>query len=566
MECKRIISSIGMAAILLSSSVPVSAMNFTDVKQDASYIDSVNDMVALGIMQGDKGKFRPNDNVKRSEAAKVLEVSLGYTKPPKLNSNTFCDVKKTAWYKDIAYFAEQLKLIQGSIKNGKKYFQPDGNVTYAQFAAMAIRMLGYQDSELTGKWPDNYMKKAEELGLFKGILDNKTINEAQSAKGAKSTNNIGNVSMKRSEVAIMIDNTLNNLVKGTANTFLDKVKDKLSLKTITGIITDTPEFDSTLKKNQIKIDNQLYTIKSTSIDELVSDVGKKISGYVKDGLLISFSSVEGKTVSLTTSRDLQDDGIIYYKDPTGIEQSYTVDKNVKICMSGKNSSGLTDIKAGSQVTLIDNNDDSNYDYIITSSAETKMTLVGKVISITPASGDILAQALINGQVYNIKSGVNVQLDKEQTFIIDGSNTIISAEESAQQVQNKVDYGFISKVDEVEASGTKCYYADINLLNGTNRNLSLLSPLALKECGGKLVKYTLDAGNMAQITVLDQSSLIKSDITKDTKIYMLYTNKDGSFKNVEAIGQLASTIKDGAKVYAVTKDANGAYDILVVVNQ
>jgi len=68
-------------------------------------------------------------------------------------------------------------------------FKPDNNVTYAEALAILIRALGYEPV-ISGTWPTNYLVKAANLGLIKGV--NFSANNAAT----------------RGDVAIFTDNSL----------------------------------------------------------------------------------------------------------------------------------------------------------------------------------------------------------------------------------------------------------------------------------------------------------------------------------------------------------------------
>ena len=46
--------------------------------------------------------------------------------------------------------------------------RPNDNVTFTEARAILIRALGYENT-MSGKWPDNVINKAEELGLNRNL-------------------------------------------------------------------------------------------------------------------------------------------------------------------------------------------------------------------------------------------------------------------------------------------------------------------------------------------------------------------------------------------------------------
>ena len=139
------------ATILAASTVAVglpmqtgAATTFKDVKQGEYYTDAVYELVNKGVINGyTDGTFKPNRNITRGEAAKMLAMAL------KLNlsnvqNNSFKDIKPThMYYKHISALAN------AGIING----MPDGNFKpneIVQRSAMAKMVsLGYKFSLAT---------------------------------------------------------------------------------------------------------------------------------------------------------------------------------------------------------------------------------------------------------------------------------------------------------------------------------------------------------------------------------------------------------------------------------
>jgi hypothetical protein len=522
---------------------------YTDVNGGDSYSEAVNNMAVLAIMQGDKGKFRPNSNITRAEVAKVLETTLGYTKAPASNSNSFYDVKKGNWYTDIVYLAEELNLIKGTEKNKKKYFMPQGNLTYAEFATMAIRALGYKDGELIGKWPTNFINKANELGLFSGLGK---VNTSASAK--------------RSDVAVMINNMLNLSLNNTSNKLIGTVKDKLGVTVVNNAVTDTPAIDSSLTQNQVKIGEQVFTIGSNQ-SELLNDIGRNVKAYVKNNRLLYIINVAGNSVAFKTSRDgvsTGNTGMLYYKDPTGVDQSYNFKKDVKVILNGKSVGNLAEIKKGTDITAVDNNNDNNYDYVIGNKKTNSKIIYGKVVSITPASNSTLETATINGMVYDVKDGANVSLGQEASFIVEDDNLIVEVQGAQKASQDKLNYGFLTKVNDVGTGNNKAHYAKFMLLDGTIKDLVLADALNLKDYQGKLETYSMDSGNVANINIVAEKPLNKSNISSSTIVYAVRTDKDGSINNSEVVDPSTLNIEDGMNAYEITSDSSNKYKYVIII--
>ncbi|MBY0013433.1 S-layer homology domain-containing protein [Paenibacillus typhae] len=114
----------------------VGASTFTDVAANAYYAASVGKAAELGFIQGAGGKFRPQDQITREEAAVVLSRMLEY-KAGAQAASAAPSFKDTA---DIAAWAVQAvgKLQAKGLLSGKadNRFDPQAGVTRAEMAKL----------------------------------------------------------------------------------------------------------------------------------------------------------------------------------------------------------------------------------------------------------------------------------------------------------------------------------------------------------------------------------------------------------------------------------------------
>ncbi|MGJ7035678.1 S-layer homology domain-containing protein [Anoxybacillus eryuanensis] len=118
---------------------------FTDVSSQmawaAPYIEAA---YRAGIVQGNKGFFKPNDVITREQMATMLVRALAY-KNQHIKGNetiTFADESTIAPYaREHVQLAASLQLIRGTVVNGKLVFKPKANATRAESAVMLYRLL-----------------------------------------------------------------------------------------------------------------------------------------------------------------------------------------------------------------------------------------------------------------------------------------------------------------------------------------------------------------------------------------------------------------------------------------
>lgn len=129
---------------------------------------SSDSLVKLGIMVGDeKGNLNLKNNVKRCEFLALVIRTMGYEQETDTSeiSIPFKDISKKHWAFESIKIALKHELVSGYPDNTVK---PDANVSFAEAQAILLRALGYEKT-LVGKWPDNVLNKASELGLNKSI-------------------------------------------------------------------------------------------------------------------------------------------------------------------------------------------------------------------------------------------------------------------------------------------------------------------------------------------------------------------------------------------------------------
>ncbi len=149
--------------ILLSLVVPANAA--VDAKLQSQY---AQDLVTLKLLKGyADGSLGLQNNIKRSEFVTFVVRMLGYENSTEANGVTvsFKDIDKKHWAYNNIKVAIKLKLISGYPDNT---VGPEKNVTYSEALTVLVRALGYEKT-LSGKWPDNVISKAAQLGISKDV-------------------------------------------------------------------------------------------------------------------------------------------------------------------------------------------------------------------------------------------------------------------------------------------------------------------------------------------------------------------------------------------------------------
>lgn len=170
---KKVISTVAAIACCASSLVAFASYNYSDVASTASYYKAVEELSSLGIVDGyEDGSFKPDNNVTRAEAAKMMVATMGSQAANQAEANKgaatgFSDVAADHWASSWIKTGVDLKYING-VGDGK--FEPESNVTFIQLVKMLVSMCGYDSWAVNkGGWPAGYLSMGSELKIMSGV-------------------------------------------------------------------------------------------------------------------------------------------------------------------------------------------------------------------------------------------------------------------------------------------------------------------------------------------------------------------------------------------------------------
>lgn len=178
---KKILSLVLSLVIATAAfSLPVFAADFSDVKADKYYYDSVMQCADKGYVRGyEDGTFRPNGNITRAEFAVIMNKVLGLQEAA---NNTFRDVKAGKWYTAPVLNCVKAGVISGY---GNGYFGINDPVTREQAAVILAKAFSIEGS--TGKTPfsDDGNISPWAKSSVKGMYDSGYIAGMKSDSGAR---------------------------------------------------------------------------------------------------------------------------------------------------------------------------------------------------------------------------------------------------------------------------------------------------------------------------------------------------------------------------------------------
>ena len=170
---KKVLALVLAVAMLMSFATIASAENKTsEVYADAdkiNYVEAVDVLTAIGVIDGISGSFKPADTLTRAQAAKIISMfDNGDTEINKLYAaaNPFTDVAKGSWAESYIAYCYKMGIVGGI---GNNLFAPNAEVTGVQYLKMVLCVLGYDAKEegLEGtSWAVNTLALAKDAGLL----------------------------------------------------------------------------------------------------------------------------------------------------------------------------------------------------------------------------------------------------------------------------------------------------------------------------------------------------------------------------------------------------------------
>ncbi len=189
---KKVISSVVALALSLGS-LSAFAASYSDVAETANYATAVNELSALGIVNGyDDGTFQPDKKVTRAEVTKMVVAALAQTAAADAakGATAFSDVAADHWASGFINVGSSSSGFINGMGDGT--FAPEANVTYAQLVKMLVTSLGYGGMALQeGGYPTGYITVGDRIGVTKAVVAN------------------ANDELTRGQVALLIDNSVN---------------------------------------------------------------------------------------------------------------------------------------------------------------------------------------------------------------------------------------------------------------------------------------------------------------------------------------------------------------------
>lgn len=164
---KLLISIIILILTFSLNTVYAAAGDFIDMNGDPGN-EAVQLLSGYGIINGyPDDTFKPDNPVTRAEMAKIAIISTGLYEYSKNMTSVYEDMDGH-WAESYVELARALNIVKGTSSN---IYGPDNYIRFDEAITIIIRLLGYTDDSLVGRWPTDYYEKAKELNLFDNITN-----------------------------------------------------------------------------------------------------------------------------------------------------------------------------------------------------------------------------------------------------------------------------------------------------------------------------------------------------------------------------------------------------------
>ena len=153
----------------------IAPIQFTDVQKSAWYADAVTYAAERGLMRGvGDGQFAPEETMTR---AMLVTVLWRYVGSPEEWSNSFRDVRAGQWYTQAVSWAAKNGIVNGT---SPTTFDPDSNMTRAMLVTVLWRLDGNPAPKSMnsfkdvpgGQWYTEAVAWASENGVVDGVGNN----------------------------------------------------------------------------------------------------------------------------------------------------------------------------------------------------------------------------------------------------------------------------------------------------------------------------------------------------------------------------------------------------------
>ncbi len=472
------IKKITALMLVVAIMLSVPVFAFSDVDEDNKYSDAINSLAALGILSG----MGDGTFEPKGTLTRAQFAKIAVYIMGKEDEA----VVKTEAFSDVKARDWYSGFVNVVAKENIITGYPDGSfganeaITYAQTVAILIRLLGYSEADVGYKWPSGYIEKAGALGISEGMSIS------------------ANEPVTRDKAAQLIYNALMTQMKETSSLLITRM-DKNVFED--ALVLATKSENSSLLENQVQTDKGIFSFDEDTVD-MKSFLGYEGTMVVNDEAeIMVFVPDDDMRVEEYTVK------AVYSKGNTDIisiitDENEAVDLNNKttVYMDGSelNAANLSEgLNAGSRISLFYEKgllkyafaDEYKYEGPKTAGSESVYTLF-----------DIEKEGTLKVIRKGLSAGVEDIQKYDVLYYSERTNTIYAY---ANRVTGSYDEALPMKsnVSRVVVSGKEYSLSTINAINKLNESENAF------DIGDRVTLLLGEDG-----TVTDVVNLTESDIS------------------------------------------------------
>ena len=156
-------------SFVLAAALILSLLTLPAAAASGELDEAVAVLSGLGIVSGySDGLYHPEDGLTRAQFCKLAILAEGHGDQAALSAyrSLFSDVSALGWAAPYIALAHEEGLMTGK---GDGSFGPDEAVTLDQAVTVCLRLLGYAQADVGPFWPEDYIAKAQRVGLLEGL-------------------------------------------------------------------------------------------------------------------------------------------------------------------------------------------------------------------------------------------------------------------------------------------------------------------------------------------------------------------------------------------------------------
>ena len=558
---KKVLALVLAMAMSLSLAVTAgAAFNDQDKIVNTEAVDMCS---ALGIINGyTDGSFKPEGNVTRAEAAKMITIALNGGKEPTLSASatpTYSDIAGH-WAAKYIEYCTSLGIVAG---DGAGKFNPNGNVKAVELAKMLLIAIGYSaDAEkfVGANWDTNVNVVASQKDLYEELESIDPSVAATRDTAAQMVWNALNIFMVEYDYKLTtVNGTLTSelVVKDTKDTLLTKKFATIATKYTTGTLVDVQyndtdaEYTYTIDCGVEKCEDCItkFTTEANYVELLgqnvtfVAKAADKVYGAFSNGVVVAsalvgdydFEDLADEIVAIDGTEYDAETALTYYVAAT----EYTGDYGAYV-------TEVEEFNFAPYFTAnaIDANDDGTVDTIVVIGATiTNVTYVGK--DYVKVADKVVDEDKLMTEDYAVYEGVakddKVLVSADLTLVSKG--TISEIEKQTGKVESR-------SGDNVVIDGTTYDYSQLNKDDKAELTSNMNKDVEFYAYNGYLL--TVDAATSVDISEYAVVTKIVGEAgMTGPQAKLLFT--DGTEQVVDLAADYANGVADDPK----TEDVNEA---------